>query len=151
MVNNFRWHLCQFPFVGIFGHVLVCGQLRRRQLTSDYDDVNCYFTPSPKTRTRTSRKRLGSPVFISSHIPVMLFPNVSVFVQVARRRGATDIIIIIIIMGCHQLFYTIAANTNAIANGWEMTRVRSHDSWVAIQLAKLWFDFWLEKRLEIPF
>ena len=22
---------------------------------------------------------------------------------------------------------------------------------VAIQLAKLWFDFWLEKRLEIPF
>ena len=24
-------------------------------------------------------------------------------------------------------------------------------TWVAIQLAKIWLDFWLEKRLEIPF
>ena len=23
--------------------------------------------------------------------------------------------------------------------------------WVAIQLAKIWLEFWLEKRLEIPF
>ena len=25
------------------------------------------------------------------------------------------------------------------------------NSWVAIQLAKIWLEFWLEKRLDIPF
>jgi len=28
---------------------------------------------------------------------------------------------------------------------------RNKKCWVAIQLAKIWLEFWLEKRLEIPF
>ena len=44
-------------------------------------------------------------------------------------------------------------DTALMATGSNLTIVTWHDTraWVAIQLAKIWLEFWLEKRLEISF